>query len=250
MSRSNPEENNLPNPAESIFDWKGDTGGIKCFHKAEKKTTTITPTEKDPFIFLLLQELGCVRGFDQTNNCGIYSNEIKDSRADVLIVKRHKQDTLAEGIYKTIKEKVNLAGGDFHVSIYLAYKQDNALHIGTLRLKGAALNAWIEFGKKQRPNLYKKAIAIDGVIEGKNGAVTFRVPKFSVKDVSEATEAEAIALDKELQTYLKAYFANTKQSVEHTTQHVRDEDMPSSPPPTAQVDISDADEVFLDDVPF
>jgi hypothetical protein len=248
MSRSNPQEQMLPNPATRIFEWNGGHGHLKTFDKAEKKTTTST----EPFVFILLDELGCVRGFDQALDTGIYSNLIRDSRADVLVVKRNKAETVAEGIFRTIKPVVNAAGGEFHVALYIAFKgADGKLQIGELRFKGAALNAWIEFSKKHKADLYAKAIAIDGVTEGQKGAVKFKVPKFTLRAISEAGEAEAKKLDVELQAYLSTYFAATKRDqtehvTENVTEHVRDEDMPSSPAPSAPA----FDDINADDIPF
>lgn len=248
MSRSNPQENMLPNPAKHIIEWDGGNGRLKGFNKAEKKTT-VTPA---PFKCIPLDELGTVRGYDDQLQCGIYSNEIRDSRTDILVVKRHKQETVAEGIWRVIKPKVNLAGGSFHAVIYIAFKPAGTdLQIGVLRLRGAALNAWIEFSKQHKADLYKKALVIDGVVEGQKGAVKFKVPKFALAPISETAEIDAIALDKELQAYFGSYFAKTKReqidsSMDALPDHVRDEDMPTSPPPS----LPTGDDVDADDIPF
>src|SRR4029434_2370289 len=244
MSRSIPQENELPNPAKRIYEWHGGEGHLKVFDKETKKTTALP--DSFAFTFIPLDELGCVRGFDSRENKGIYSNEVKRTRKDILTVKRDKGDTVAEGIWRDIKVKVNSGGGDFHIAVYLGYKaEDGSLQTGVLRLKGAALNAWIEFAKKHKAEIYKKAVVIHGFTEGQNGAIKFKVPKFSLKDIAETTEVDAQALDVMLQAYLHSYFTRATEPTKELT-HVRDEDMPSSPPPAMRV----TDDIPPDDIPF
>jgi hypothetical protein len=222
MSRSNPNENGNPNPAQRWFEWNGEHGSISYYDKDQAKSIDCG----SDFTFMLLDRLGSVRGWHDASNSGIYSNEVKDTRQEVLVVKSFKGGTLAEGVYKYIKDKVNSQGGQFVASCYIAFKLDEKLSIGNIRFKGAALGAWMEFEKANRSVLYKKAIGIRGFTEGKKGRVTFRVPVLKTADISADTDAAATALDRELQEFLKGYLAkNKREAAETAGRHVSDEEI-------------------------
>jgi hypothetical protein len=141
MSRSNPSENSNPNPAVRWFEWNGEKGLVRYYDKELKQNVDVG-TE---FRFILLDQLGSVRGWHDASDSAIYSNEVKDTRQETLIVKSFKGGTLAEGIYRDIKDRANSVGGQFVANCYIAFKHGNGLAIGSLRFKGAALGAWMEF---------------------------------------------------------------------------------------------------------
>lgn len=224
MSRSNPNENGTPNPATRWFQWSGEKGAIQFYDKEREETIEVG----SDFTFMLLDQLGSVRGWHDASDSGIYSNEVKDTRQDVLVVKSFKGGAIAEGLYKDIKDRVNTEGGRFVASCYIAFKGDDGrLSIGNIGFKGAALKQWMEFTGAHRSDLYKKAIRINGFSEGKKGRVTFRVPTFHVTEVSAETNEAATALDRELQEFLKVYFKRTKRDqVEHAPErHMSDEEI-------------------------
>lgn len=200
MSRSNPQAN-APNPAVRWFEWNGEAGVVRYYDKdAKKNVDTVLP-----FTFLLLDELASVRGWHDASESGIYSNEVRDTTKDVLVVKSFKGGTLAEGYYKAIKDRVNTQGGQFVANCYVAVKLDTGLTLCSMRFKGAALGAWMDFRKANRGALYDRAVRIVGFTEGKKGRIVFRVPTFELKDVSKDTNEQAIALDQTLQAYLEGY---------------------------------------------
>lgn len=210
MSRSNPHVD-APNPATRWFEWNGEHGTVRYYDKDSKKNVDVAL----PFTFLLLDELASVRGWHDASESGIYSNEVKDTRTDILVVKAFKGGTLAEGLYKDIKDRVNTVGGQFVANCYIAFKHGAGLVIGSLRFKGAALGSWMEFRKANRSALYSKAIDITGFVEGKKGKVVFRIPVFSPREVSSETHHIAVALDAELQGFLTAYFS--RRTADRTT---------------------------------
>ena len=243
MSRSNPSENTNPNPATRRFEWNGEHGVVRYYDREAKKNIDVG----SDFTFLLLDQLGTVGGWHDASDSGIYSNEVKDSRQEALVVKAFKGGVLAEGIYRNIKDRVNAAGGQFVAKCYIAFKQDSgALGIGSLALKGAALHAWTEFTKAHRADLYKKAIRIKGFTEGKKGRIVFRVPALKLMDISPETDAAALALDEELQAFFDGYFKRTKrEQVEHHDEHDAD-----TPPPADADAVSVPDYDDDSDVPF
>lgn len=203
MSRSQPNID-APNPAVRWFEWNGEHGTVRYYDKDTKQNVPMAL----PFTFLLLDELASVRGWHDASDSGIYSNEVKDTRTGILVVKSFKAGSIAEGIYKDIKDRVNAAGGQYVANCYIAFKQNGSgLAIGSLRFKGAALGSWMEFRKNHRNDIYHKAINIVGYSEGKKGKVIFRVPTFDVKDISEATNNAAVDLDKQFQDWLDSYFS-------------------------------------------
>ncbi len=240
MSRSNPTENSNPNPATRWFEWNGEHGVVRYYDKETKKNVDVG----SDFTFILLDQLGSVRGWHDASESGIYSNEVKDTRQEALVVKAFKGGTLAEGIYKNIKDRVNSAGGQFVANCYIAFKNGgNTLALGSLRLKGAALGTWMEFTKAHRADLYKKAIRIHGFTEGKKGRITFRMPVLSLSDISAATDAQAIELDRTLQAFFDGYFKRTTREQVQDGDHIDDgqESAPSDDPGPQLMD---------DEIPF
>lgn len=235
MSRSNPTERTDPNPCARWFEWSGSEGVVRYYDRDKKENVVIG----NDFGFILLDQLGGVTGWSDKHDSGIFSNEVKDTLQDVLLVKTFAGHMLAEGVYKAIKDKVNAQGGNFTANLYIAFKGDGSdLVIGSLRLKGAALMAWSDFEKKHRADLYKKAIRIKGFDEGKKGKVVFRTPKFSVVELTEESNQQAVQLDAKLQEYFGTYLKQRK--VEQAAQHKH---IPPSKP-------AEADEMTEDDIPF
>lgn len=229
MSRSNPTEH-APNPAIRWFEWNGEAGTVRYYDKDAKKNVDLG-TE---FSFVLLDEMGSVRGWHEPSQSGIYSNEVRDTREDVLVVKAFKGGTLAEGLYKDIKDRVNVAGGQFVANCYIAFKPNGGggMAIGSIRFKGAALGAWMEFRKANRAHLYKQAVAITGYTEGKKGRVVFRVPVLAIKPLSDQSNAQAVKLDQELQEFLTAYLKRTKRDqLDTAASHDSGQDYADPPPP-------------------
>lgn len=245
MSRSNPNEGRTPNPAVRWFEWNGEQGVVRYYDKDAKKNVDVG----SDFTFLLLDQLGSVRGWHDASDSGIYSNEVKDTRQEVLIVKCFKGGTLAEGIYKDIKDRVGNLGGQFVANLYIAFKHQGALAIGSLRLKGAALGAWMEFTKANRKSLYEKAIRINGFTEGKKGRIVFRTPVLEAKDSSAETNAAALALDQELQEFLASYFNRTTRERVDEPSHVSDEEISDDDDPGYD-DHDPVSELTDDDIPF
>lgn len=240
MSRSNPHENSQPNPATRWLEWNSEQGSVRYYDKALKQNVDVGAD----FTFLLLDQLGAIRGWHDESSSGIYSNEVKDTRESVLVVKAFKGGVIAEGRYQDIKDKVARAGGRYTASCYIAFKNDDgALVIGNLALRGAALRAWMDFTQAHRAELLTKAVRIDGFQKGKKGRVTYRMPSFTVADVSEETQAAAVALDLELQTFLAHYLKRplTRRS-EPAVQSPGDIELPD--------DTDDVEPVTADDIPF
>lgn len=247
MSRSNPNAR-LTNPSTRFFEWKGDTGGVRYYDKGQEKNIEIAM----PFVFIVLDELSSVRGWDEPNKCGISSNEVREIGKDVLRVRSFKGGDIATGVYAAIKEKVHYRGGAFCCNVYIAYRDEaKALVLGQFQFQGAALNAWIEFRKASKDAIFKKAIAVTlGATETK-GKITWTNPKFELKDVAEETNLQAIEIDRALQAYLTAYLANTTSNAPAVTEQAPAVETPVVEQATPVVNQQSAEHIGPpDDLPF
>lgn len=216
MSRSNPTETSA-NPCVRWFEWAGghDGGVVRYYDKSKGETVNVG----DKFAFLLLDELATVKGWHDASDSGIFANEVRDTRQDVLVVKAFKGGELASGLYAQIRDRVGNFGGHFVASCYIAFKDGEHYALGNLSFKGAALASWMEFKKtagSRRINdktlraYYVDAVRIEGFEEGTKGRVVYRTPKFKLTPASEEANAAAHKLDTELQAYLKDYLCRPR----------------------------------------
>ena len=242
MSRSNPTEN-LQNPCARWIEWDGSAGAFRYYDKMEKKNVSLG----DSLTFILLDQTATIKGWHDSSDSGIYANEIRDIKQDVLVVKAFKGGLLAEGQYGKIRDRVIAQGGHFTANLYVAIKTDADLVIGSVQFKGAALAQWMEFAKAHRADLYKQAVRCKGFVEGKKGKIVFRTPVFHLAEVTPETDAKALDCDRVLQEYLKSYFSRTRiEQVAQAPVAVSDD---NSPP----VDVYDGKggfEDMIDDIPF
>lgn len=203
MSRSN--NTDIINPACKFFEWQGSTGKIKYFDK-EKKENIILDL---PFTFLVLDKLATITGFYEKENSGFWSNEVRSTITEPFTV-RTKKGVEQVGLYKDLAPTLN-KGAQFCQSVYIAYFEGDVLTIGNIKMQGSSIGAWIDFCKGK--DIYKIAVTIAASKPERKGATNYFVPVFQSKEVSEATNLAAIELDKELQEYLKLYFARQGQVI-------------------------------------
>lgn len=202
MSRSAPTQNN-PNPSTRWLEWKGGDGTLEYYDKQTKEKVTVPP----PFKFLVLDQLSTVTGYCEKNEAGIYANEVRDVRADALFVKVFKGGALANGLWEDVKDKVKAAGGKFACSVYIAFRENKSapLQIGNIKISGCALGPWFDFRKKHQSEINEKAVTIRVGAQEKKGGTKFFPPLFEPSEISAETNAEAVALDAELQEFLAVY---------------------------------------------
>lgn len=257
MSRSNPTEGSK-NPSTRWFEWAGGSEGgfIRWYNKDTEKHEQVN----GPFTFLLLDELATIKGWHEPSESGIFANEVRDTRADVFVVRSFKGGELASGLYPQIRDRVIALGGHYSVSIYLAYKEEDELKIGNLQLKGAAAGAWMDFkrnceskkdanGKSVRA-YFVDAVTIAGYEQMKKGGTIYRVPKFSLKTVTTETNNQALALDAELQAYLAEYLKRPKTEVAKPSEGAAPNYESPTDAPTPIGEPGNRFDDFEDDLPF
>lgn len=238
MSRSNPADATR-NPSTRWFEWAGGSdGGFLRWYNKETKESVKVPL---PFTFLLLDELSTVKGWHDASDSGIYANEVKDMRQEVLVVRCFDGGEIASGLYSNIKDRVKASGGHYCASLYIAYKDGEELKLGNLMLKGAAAGAWMSF-KKENKGVYTDAVVIREAKQEKKGATVYKVPVFSLKKTTEETNTRATALDKELQKFLADYLKRPKAEA---AQPVAEEEVEPKPKDPAR-HFDD----MTDDIPF
>lgn len=207
MSRTN-RDNELRNPATRFFEWSSNEKTLTWYDKEEKKNVTV----ELPFVFLVLDQLSTITGWSDNDQSGIWSNEIRDTRKDILTV-RTKLGTKDVGLYEKVK---HVPGARYTRSIYIAFKDGDELVLGHLKLKGAANSAWIEF-TKSAGDIYAGAVRVTGAVEGKKGATVYYSPEFAMNSVSKETLDKADELDRQLQAYLSVYLARSPETEQAQT---------------------------------
>lgn len=222
MSLSNQTDN--PNPATRFFEWSSQEKTVKWYDKEAKQNVLM----QLPFTFIVLDMLSTVKGFSDADGGGIWSNEVRDTRKDILTV-RTKRGIKAQGLWKEdIKNAVE--GARYCRSVYIAFKNDEGeLTIGNFQMQGSANSAWIEFCKNAK--IYGVGIQITGSVEQKKGATTYHEPVFTTIEANETTIAEAVELDRELQEYLKVYLGRAQDIVLDEPDHSGPDNWHEQEPP-------------------
>lgn len=203
MSRSKPDDRPI-NPCTRFFEWNGETGEFNYYDKEKKEKVVV----KLPFTFLVLDDkLSTIKGWSDSDQSGIWSNEVKDLKTGILTIRTSKGVQI-EGTYENVKGKV--AGANYVKSLYIAYINDEKkLSIGNISIKGASLNSWIEFTKANK-DVYGGIIKVADCIEGKKGKVVYQMPNFVMTPAPEKATAMANELDLVLQEYLEKYLSMPK----------------------------------------
>lgn len=205
-----------PNPATKFFEWAGgsDGGHISYYDKTATNPKTqkagVNVLVKLPFAFIVIGLTSTIKGWHDGSDSAIYSNEVKDTVGEPLVVKAFDGGVLATGFYAAIRDRVAAAGGKFTSNIYLAYRDAGVIKIGCLQLHGASLNSWVEFKNASGDAIWKKAVAIVSYKEGKKGSIVYRTPVFGLKDITAESDDAAGVLQEQLNKYHAEYFARTR----------------------------------------
>ena len=198
----------MSNPATKFIDWKSNEKAFSFYDK-ENKVNVPIPL---PFRFLALDELHTVKGWSDSCQSAIYSNEVKFISKEPLTVKPFKGNEIAKGLYSDIKEKVKAAGAHYVKSIYIMLEDGS---LANLQLKGASCQSWGDFTQKGRSRLPEEWVTVASSIEGKKGAVKYYTPEFKFdKSLSENENTMADDAFAILETYLKAYLVKAEPVID------------------------------------
>lgn len=196
------------NPATKFIDWKSNDKQFSYYDK-ENKVQVPIPL---PFKFLALDEMHTVKGWSDSCQSAIFSNEVKYISKEIMTVKPFKGNEIAKGLYSEIKEKIKAAGGHYVKSIYIMLEDGS---LANLQLKGASCQSWGDFTKKNRTRLPDEWVEVKKSDEGKKGAVKFYTPTFEFdKSLSESEMTLADDAFAILEVYLKAYLVKAEPVIE------------------------------------
>ena len=160
------------NPTSKFLEWKSNNKSFSYYDKETKQNVEV----KLPITFIVLEEYHCIKGFSDSDQTGIYSNEVLQIGTEEMEVRSYKGRIIAKGLYKDIKGAVNAAGGNYHKSIYAVTKEGELINIS---LKGAAVSKWsklVEKGAWKR--LSDEWISIESAEDHKKGMVKYSTPNF------------------------------------------------------------------------
>ena len=195
MSKSNPK---TENPCTKFIDFKGDKGRFFYYDKVKEEQIDIPL----PIYFTVLDELSTITGYNEKNDCGIYSNEVHSTGTEVLRVKTFKGGESVIGLYKDIKDSIKVMGGKYTKSVYaLLINQDKSTEMVNFKFRGASFSAWLE----KKINGLNSIIGIIDLVEEKKGITIYKVPVFQAFKLSKEIDERAMAADEILQDYLKEY---------------------------------------------
>lgn len=190
------------NPTSKFLEWKSNNKSFAYYDKETKQNVEV----KLPITFIVLEEYHCIKGFSDSDQTGIYSNEVLQIGTEEMEVRSYKGRIIAKGLYKDIKGAVNAAGGNYHKSIYAVTKEGELINIS---LKGAAVSKWsklVEKGAWKR--LSDEWISIESAEDHKKGMVKYSTPNFVFNtSLSDAEFKMVKSKATELENYLTTYFA-------------------------------------------
>ena len=190
------------NPTSKFLEWKSNNKSFSFFDKETKQNVEV----KLPLTFIVLEEYHKISGFSDSDQTGIYSNEVLKIGTEEMEVRSYKGRIIAKGLYKDIKGAVNAAGGNYHKSIYAVTKEGELINIS---LKGAAVSKWsklVEKGAWKR--LSDEWISIESAEDHKKGMVKYSTPNFVFNTSLSENEFKTVkAKATELENYLTTYFA-------------------------------------------
>lgn len=186
------------NPATKFLEWKSDDKMFAYYDKEAKENVFV----KLPLTFLVLEEYHTIKGFNDADQTGIYSNEVLQTSTDEVEVKTFKGRVIAKGLYKNIKSIVESNGGRYHKSIYAVTKEGELVNIS---LKGASVSKWSNFTEKGAwKRLKDEWVTIEDAEQHKKGKVEYTTPNFKFNTSLSNTEFEMV---KEKATELVDYMS-------------------------------------------
>lgn len=199
MSRKDEFKNENTNPAKRFLEWKSDKKTFEYYDKEKEERVAI----KLPFKFLTLKEMHTVKGWSDSSESAIFSNEVKYIGTEELNVRSFKGGEIAKGLYKEIKNRVKDFGGYYVKSIYIM-TEDN--EIWNLQLKGSAVQQWGEFTQKTRSRLGDEWVEVVEAEERKKGSISYTVPVFKFNTSLTNDEGDkADLVYNTLETYINSY---------------------------------------------
>jgi len=199
-----------------VIIWKSDDKTFAYYDKDKKENVKI----ELPFKFLTLMEFHTIKGWNDKNQSGVYSNEVKSIGNDEINVRLFKGNQSVKGIYKDIKETIVAMGGHYTKSIYIMLESGE---IANVNIKGSSVKSWGDFTQKSRSRLSDEWIQVSNAIELKKGKVKYSIPEFKFAHTLSADQAiQADNAYNELKNYIDSYLAKNIEVIEDEEVSVED----------------------------
>ena len=196
----NTEKSTSSNPTSKYLDWKSNDKSFSYYDKEAGENVKVDL----PLKFVFLQHYHTVKGWNDASQSGIYSNEVYYIGSEPMTVRAFKGGTIAEGIYKDIKQDITNAGGKYHRSVYVMLEDGT---IANLSLKGAVVREWSDFIEANKNLVDNRWIEVKSAKDQKKGSIKYSTPEFTLgANLSSKDSAQADSVASELKTYLDAYF--------------------------------------------
>jgi hypothetical protein len=190
----------LEHPCKLWIEFNSEEGKFFFYDKETEKKVEVPM----PIYFTTLDELNTITGYNKRNDCGITSNEVHATTAEILRVRTFKGGESVTGYYKDIRDNIAAMGGKFTKSVYaLLIHPDKTMEFCNFKFKGAAFSAWLD--KKFNPLV--TIVGVSECVQEKNGNNTYNVPVFKQYKLTKEIDDEALQYDQILQEYLKEYKA-------------------------------------------
>jgi len=200
MARLNRPTNETSNPVAKYLNWKSND---KCFSYYDKAKGENVKVEL-PIKFLFLEHYHTVKGWNDSSESGIYSNEVYSIGKEPLNVKAFKGGELGSGLYKEIKEQIKNAGAVYHRSVYAMLEGGELVNF---QLKGIGVKAYSDFYNDNNHLLDNQWIEVNSAKEDKKGSIKFSSPEFTIGgNITKAEDKLANDSAKNLQDKMDSYF--------------------------------------------
>lgn len=195
------------NPAAKFLQWKSEEGKFSYYDKEKKENISIDL----PFKFVILEHFHTVKGWHDSSESGIYSNEVFSIGTEPLTVKAFKGGTIASGLYKDNKTVIKEAGGHYSRSIYAV---TNDLEIVNISIKGSAVSAYSDFIKEFGDgNFDQYWIAVSEAKPMKKGKINYTIPVFK-KSTAIKDKSKLAPFAKTLGDYINDYNEEKSKDIE------------------------------------
>ena len=188
------------NPTSKYLEWKSNDKSFSYYDKAAGKNVKV----ELPLKFLFLQNYHTVKGWNDSSESGIYSNEVFFIGSEPMTVRSFKGGVIAEGLYKDIKPVIINAGGKYNRSIYVMLEDGTVANIS---LKGSAVRQWSDFMESNKGSVDNQFIEVLTSNDEKKGSIKYSTPNFTMgSDLTKTQSLKADNVTAELKGYLDGYF--------------------------------------------
>ena len=200
ISHTSEKSNSSNNPTKRYLEWKSNDKSFEFYDKEAGEKVKVDL----PLKFVFLQHYHTVKGWNDASQSGIWSNEVYYIGSEPMTVRAFKGGTIAEGLYKDIKQDITNAGGKYHRSVYVMLEDGT---IANLSFKGAVVREWSEFFGENQSLLDNQWVEVNAAKDQKKGSVKYSTPEFTLgKNLTAKESGLADSSAETLKVYLDEYF--------------------------------------------